>query len=322
MRLHGNAKTCPHSRLVIVTRVQKEGWSVPAAAEAAGVSERTAAKWLARYRSEGGSGLRDRSSAPKRIPHRTPAALERAIVALRRLRMTAAEIAECLNLARSTVSALLRRLGLGRLAFLDPPEPANRYERQAAGEVLDLDTKKLGRIERIGHRITGKRRGPSVRRGGRRTVGWEYVHVAIDDATRLASALVLADEKATSAVTFLAHAVAELGARGVTVERVMTDNGSAYRSHAFAEACGELGIRHIRTRAYRPRTNGKAERFIQTLTRRWAYEQPYPSSEQRRAALSTWIEDYNHRRPHGSLGNQTPAARLAALMNNAAGNHS
>lgn len=321
MRLHGNAKTCPHSRLLIVTRVQDEGWSLPAAAEAAGVSARTAAKWLARYRSEGRPGLRDRSSAPHRLPHRTPASRERAIVALRRLRMTAAEIAECLGLARSTVSALLRRLGLGRLAFLEPPEPANRYERQGAGEVLHLDTKKLGRIERIGHRISG-RRGPNVRRGGRRCVGWEYVHVAVDDATRLASALVLPDEKATSAVAFLAHAVSELSARGVRVERVMTDNGSAYRSHAFAHACGELGIRHLRTRAYRPRTNGKAERFIQTLTRRWAYGQPYASSEWRRAALPAWLEDYNQRRPHGSLGNQTPAARLAALMNNAAGNHS
>jgi transposase InsO family protein len=321
MRLHGNAKTCPHSRLLIVTRVQEEGWSVAAAAQAAGVSERTAAKWLARYRSEGGAGLRDRSSAPHRIPRRTPASRERAIVALRRLRMTAAEIAECLGLARSTVCALLRRLGLGRLAFLEPSEPANRYERRLAGEVLHLDTKKLGRIERIGHRISGQRRGPARRAGGRRSVGWEYVHVAVDDATRLASALVLPDEKATSAVAFLAHAVSELRARGVTVERVMTDNGSAYCSHAFAQACRELGIRHLRTRAYRPRTNGKAERFIQTLTRRWAYGQPYASSEWRRAALSTWLEDYNQRRPHGSLGNQTPAARLAALMNNAAGNH-
>jgi len=321
MRLHGNAKTCPHSRRLIVARVQEEGWTVAAAAQAAGVSERTAAKWLARYRSEGEPGLRDRSSAPRRVPHRTPASLERAVVALRRVRMTAAEIAECLGLARSTVCALLRRLGLGRLAFLDPPEPANRYERRAAGEVLHLDTKKLGRIERVGHRITGQRRGPAVRRGGRRTVGWEYVHVAVDDATRLACALVLPDEKATSAVAFLSHAVEELRARGVTVERVMTDNGSAYRSHAFAQACRELGIRHLRTRPYRPRTNGKAERFIQTLTRRWAYGQPYPSSEWRRAALSSWIQDYNHHRPHASLGNQTPAARLAALMNNAAGNH-
>lgn len=322
MRLHGNAKTCPHSRFLIVARVREEGWSVAAAAEAAGVSERTAAKWLARYRSEGKRGLCDRSSAPRHVPHRTPVSLERAIVALRRLRMTAAEIAECLGLACSTVSALLRRLGLGRLAFLDPPEPANRYERRAAGEVVHLDTKKLGRIDRIGHRITGERHGPVARRQGRRTVGWEYVHVAVDDATRLASALVLADETGTSAVTFLAHAVEDLRARGVTVERVMTDNGSAYRSYAFAKACSELGIRQIRTRPYRPRTNGKAERFIQTLTRRWAHGQPYPSSEQRRAALSAWIDDYNHRRPHSSLGNQTPAARLAELMNNAAGNHS
>jgi transposase InsO family protein len=307
--------------LLIVARVQDEGWSVVAAAQAAGVSERTAAKWLARYRSEGGPGLCDRSSAPHRIPHRTPASLEGAVVALRRLRMTAAEIAECLGLARSTVSALLRRLGLGRLAFLDPREPANRYERDAPGELLHLDTKKLGRIERIGHRITGERRGPVVRHKRRRTVGWEYVHVGVDDATRLACALVLPDEKATSTVAFLEHAVKELRAQGVRVEQVMSDNGSAYRSHAFGQACRELGIRHLRTRAYRPRTNGKAERFIQTLTRRWAYGQPYASSEWRRAALSSWIDDYNHRRPHASLGNQTPAARLAALMNNAAGNH-
>jgi transposase InsO family protein len=321
MKLHANAKTCPRSRLLIVTRVQDEGWSLAAAAEAAGVSERTAAKWLARYRREGGPGLLDRSSAPRRIPQRTPDSLERAVVALRRLRLTAAEIAECLGLARSTVSALLRRLGLGRLAFLDPPEPANRYQRNRPGELLHLDTKKLGRIEGIGHRISGERRRSARRRGGRRTVGWEYVHICVDDATRLASALVLPDEKAVSAVSFLEHAVAELRARGVKVERVMSDNGAAYRSHAFRRACRELGIKHIRTRAYRPRTNGKAERFIQTLTRRWAYGQPYPSSERRRQALSDWIDDYNHRRPHGSLGNQPPAARLAALMNNAAGNH-
>jgi transposase InsO family protein len=322
MKLHANAKTCPHSRLLIVTRVQDEGWSLAAAAEAAGVSERTAGKWLARFRSEGEPGLGDRSSAPHHVPHRTPASLERAVTALRHLRMTAAEIAECLGLARSTVSALLRRLGLGRLALLQPREPANRYERHRPGELLHLDVKKLGRIERIGHRVTGVRRGPVVRRGSRRTVGWEYVHVGVDDATRLACALVLPDEKATSAVAFLEHAVGQLRRRGIRVERVMSDNGAAYRSGAFREACRELGIKHIRTRAYRPRTNGKAERFIQTLTRRWAYGQPYASSHLRTDALTSWLQDYNQRRPHGSLGNQTPAARLAALMNNAAGNHS
>jgi transposase InsO family protein len=305
-----------------VTRVQEGGWSLAAAAEAAGVSERTAAKWLARYRREGRRGLLDRSSAPHRVPHRTPLAVERTVLALRRLRMTATEIAECLGLARSTVSALLRRLGLGRLALLAPPEPANRYQRRRPGELLHIDTKKLGRIDRIGHRITGNRRGPVVRRGRRRTIGWEYVHVGVDDATRLAAALVLPDEKATSAVAFLEHVVTELRGRGVKVERVMSDNGPAYCSHAFRDACRALGLKHIRTRAYRPRTNGKAERFIQTLTRRWAYGQPSASSDLRSDALSGWLHEYNHRRPHGSLGYQTPAARLAALMNNAAGNHS
>jgi transposase InsO family protein len=315
MKLHSNAKTCPRSRELIARRVLEQGWSLTAAAEAAGVSERTASKWLARYRAEGEAGLADRSSAPALMPTKTSEERVAVIAALRRLRLTGAEIAECLSMPLSTVSAVLARVGLGRRSRLEPPEPPNRYERRRAGELLHLDVKPLARIATAGHRVTGDRSRPT------RGLGFEYVHVCVDDATRLAYVEVLPDERATSAIGFLRRAVAHFAAYGVRVEQILTDNGSAYRSLRHALACRALGIKHLRTRPYRPRTNGKAERFIQTLLGGWAYGAIYGTSEERMRALPGWIDFYNHRRPHGSLGHQTPLARLHAVMNNVLGSH-
>ena len=316
MNLHGNARTCPHSRLLMVRRVQEEGWTLTQAAEAVGVSVRTVSKWLACYRADGEQGLRDRSSAPGSIPHRTPGRRVGMIVAPRRLRMTATEIAECLSMPASTVSAVLTRIGLGRLSRLERPEPPNRYQRRRAGELLHIDVKKLARIAGAGHRVTGSRRGQA------KGIGWEFVHIPIDDATRIAYVEVLDDEKATSTVGFLRRAVAHFAAYGIRVERVMTDNGPAYRSAIHALACRTLKIRHLRTRPYRPRTNGKAERFIRTLLSGWAYGAIYGSSAERTRALAGWLNFYNRTRPHGSLGRQPPLARLEALMNNLAGSYS
>jgi len=318
MKLHANARTCPNSRKLLVKRIEDESWSLTVAAEAAGVSERTAAKWLGRWRAEGEQGLLDRSSAPRCVPSRLSADRLAAIEALRRLRMTAAEIAEVLGMALSTVSRWLRRIGLGRRSALAPPEPPNRYERKRAGELIHVDVKKLGRISTrgAGHRVTGNRasRFKSGRGAERRKVtGWEFVHVCVDDATRLAYAEVLPDEQGATAAAFLRRAVAWFAGMGVAVERVLSDNGPCYRSRSHAAACAELGMRQIFTRPYRPRTNGKAERFIQTLTNRWAYGAIYGSSAERTAALSGWLDHYNFRRRHGSIGHRPPAARLAEL---------
>ncbi len=283
------------------------------AAEAAGVSDRTTAKWLARWRSEGEAGLLDRSSAPKARPTQLPADRVKAIEALRRLWMTAAEIAEVLGMALSTVSRWLKRIGLGRRSRLSPPEPPNRYERKRPGELIHVDIKKLGRILRPGHRVTGNRRDRYTDARGYGVAGWEFVHVCVDDATRLAYVEVLADERALTAVGFLRRAVEWFGSMGIAVERVMSDNGSCYRSHAHASACRELGLKHLFTQPYRPRTNGKAERFIQTLQNRWAYGAIYANSAERTAALPGWLTHYNFTRRHGSLGHKTPAARLAEL---------
>jgi transposase InsO family protein len=309
MRLHANARTCPISRRLLVRRVEGEGWSLRKAAEAAGVSERTARKWLARWRAEGEHGLLDRSSAPKRIPHRLAAKTIAAVEALRRLRMTAAEIAELLELALSTVSLWLRRLGLGRRSRLGPPEPPNRYERSRPGELVHVDVKKLGRFGVAGKRMIGRRHAS-------RGYGWECCHVMVDDATRLAYVELLPDERGETAAGFLRSGVAWFAERGVRVQRVMTDNGSPYLSTVHARACRELGLRHLRTRPYRPRTNGKAERFIQTLVREWAYGRLYASSAERRSQLEPWLERYNYRRKHGSLGKRPPAARLSELLGN------
>jgi transposase InsO family protein len=315
MRIHANARTCPNSRRLLIRRIEEEGWSLRAAAEAASISKRSAHKWLARWRTEGEAGLFDRSSAPRRIPHRTPPSTVEAISALRRLRMTAAEIAETLGLALSTVSLWLRRIGLGKRSRLEPPEPSNRYERQRPGELIHIDIKKLGRFGTAGKRVIGNRNAS-------RGYGWECCHVCVDDATRLAYVEVLPDERGESAAAFLRRAVAWFAEQGVKVERVMTDNGSAYRSVIHAATCQELGIRHLRTRPYRPQTNGKAERFIQTMLREWAYGRLYGSSAERSSQLAGWLDRYNYRRKHGSLGHRPPVARLNELRgNNLLGNY-
>jgi transposase InsO family protein len=319
MKLHANARTCPKSRRLLVDRIEA-GWSVIDAAEAAGITDRTARRWMARWRKEGPDGLLDRSSAPRRIPHRTSPERVGEIVRLRRLRMTAAQISLALGMALSTVSAVLKRVGLGKRSKLDPPEPPNRYERRRPGELIHIDIKKLGRILKPGHRVTGDRRGQSRHRaGGRknlRAAGWEFVHVAIDDHTRLAYAEVLSDEKGPTAVEFLQRAIAFYAGYGVKVQRVMTDNGSPYVSHVHATACSELGLRHLRTRPYRPRTNGKAERFIQTLQHEWAYGRVFQNSAERTAALEPWLNHYNFKRPHGALSHKPPSSRLTNAPRN------
>jgi transposase InsO family protein len=315
MKLHANARTCPHSRRLAVDRVGRDCWTLAAAAAAAGVSVRTISKWLRRYREEGEQGLLDRCSSPGSVPLQTGEARVAVIAALRRLRMTGAEIAETLGMPASTVSGILTRIGLGKLWRLEPLEPPNRYEKQRPGELVHVDVKKLGRIGRPGHRVTGRVSGGGHHRRAYH-LGWEYVHVAIDDATRLVYVEVLEDEKAATAVGFLGRAVAHFAAFGIRVERLMTDNGNAYRSTIHALACKALGIKHLRTRPYRPRTNGKAERFIRTLLGGWAYGAIYRSSEERRRALSGWIDYYTRRRPHRSLGRQTPLERPHALNRN------
>jgi transposase InsO family protein len=308
--------------LRLARRVVEEGWSLGEAAAAAEVSERTARKWVERYLAEGEAGLADRSSAPRSRPGATPRDRLEAIAALRRLRMTGAEIAEALSMALSTVQGILTRIGLGKLSRLEPPEPPNRYQRNRPGELIHIDVKKLGRIgdRGAGHRATGNRGKGQRSRGA----GWEFVHICIDDATRLAYVELLPDEKATTCIGFLKRALRFYRAHGVQVERLMTDNGSAYRSTVHAIACRALGIKHIRTRPYRPRTNGKAERFIRTLLAGWAYGAIYRSSAERAAALSGWLDFYNRRRPHGSLGHQAPMERLTALQqgNNLVGSYS
>ena len=314
MKLHGNARTCPRSRRLLVERVQVQGWSVAAAAEAAGVSERTGWKWLGRWRLEGEAGLLDRSSRPRCVPRATPMDRVESVLRLRRLRLTSGEIAEVLSMPHSTVCAVLKRSGLGGLSRLEPPEPPNRYERRNAGELVHVDVKKLGRIARPGHRVTGRVSGHGHYQR-RYRLGWEYLHICIDDATRLAYAELLADERGETAAAFLERALAWYQLHGVQVERGMTDNGPAYRSTVHALACRRLGLRHLRTRPYRPRTNGKAERFIQTALREWAYSRLYRDSNDRGQALRTWLIYYNFHRHHGSLNHKTPSARLNELNN-------
>jgi transposase InsO family protein len=285
-------------------RVRRQGWTVAAAASAAGCSERTCYRWLARY-DAGESPLLDRPSTPGSVPGRTPAALEAVIEKLRRLRLTSTRIAAELDMATSTVCAVLARLGLNRLSRLEPPEPANRYCRRLPGELVHIDVKKLGRFTQPGHRVTG--RGPGHYNN---KPGWQAVHVCVDDTTRLAYVEVLPDEKGATAVGFLQRAVAWFAERGVVVERVMTDNGAPYKSTTWATWCADHDLRHLRTRPYRPQTNGKAERFIQTMLREWAYAATYQSSDQRQIALRPWLDYYNHRRPHSALGHKSPADRL------------
>jgi transposase InsO family protein len=302
---------------LIASRVLAEGWTLRAAAEAAGCSVRTAAKWVGRSRA--GDELEDRSSRPRRSPTRLPKSLVGAIEALRRVWMTAAEIAEILGLALSTVSLWLRRIGLGRRSRLSPPEPPNRYERRHPGELVHVDIKQLGRIRGAGHRVTGNRASQKkTRRHGRVTgiAGWEYVHVMVDDHSRLAYAEVLEALDADCAVAFLRRAVAWFAERGVKIRAVMSDNGSCYVSDTHRDALRELGLRHLRIKPRRPRTNGKAERFIQTLLNEWAYVRVYGASAERTAALPLFLERYNFRRPHGSLGKKAPATRVNNLVGN------
>jgi transposase InsO family protein len=320
MKLHANHRTCPSSRRLICMRVFEEGWTIARAAEAVGCSERTAAKWLRRYR-EGDRQLLDRCSRPKHSPRRLSPDRVQAIEALRRLWMTAAEIAEILSLPRSTVSLWLRRLGLGRRSRLTPPEPPNRYERRHPGELVHVDIKKLARISSrgAGHRVLGHRGSRYGRRiGGRKrgVTGHEYVHVMVDDYSRLAYAEVLDDFTSTAASAFLQRAVSWFAERGVRVEAVMTDNGACFIASRYRQALAELGLRQLRIKPGRPRTNGKAERFIQTLLNEWAYARIYGSSAERTSVLPTFLRRYNFTRPHGSLGHQAPASRLNNLVGN------
>ncbi len=304
----------------MVEQVLAQDRSVTLAAEAAGVSERTCAKWVTRYRSEGPAGLLDRSSAPRRVHNRTDPRPVELLVSLRRLRFTAPELSDLLGMPLSTISGILTRQGLGRLGRLGL-EPAVRYQRERPGELIHIDVKKLGRIHGgAGKRVTGptgsrrlllKTDAAGVRRG---TVGWDAVHVAVDDASRLAYVEVLSDEKATTAVAFLRRAIAFYERHGITVERLITDNGSPYRSTVHAIACHALGIRHLRTRPYRPQTNGKAERFIRTMLSGWAYGAIYRSSDERTAALDGWLHHYNHHRPHSAIGREPPITRLNNLL--------
>ena len=320
MKLHGNAALSLKKRQLLVSRVIDDNWSLTEAAEAAEVSERTAGKWVGRFRAEGGAGLLDRSSAARQVHNRTDERRVQVIAALRRLRMTGAEIAELLAMPETTVSGILTRIGMGRLGRLGL-EPAQSYERKRPGELVHVDVKKLGRIEGgAGWRVRDRKQHYNRRFTDsdgfrRRTVGWEYVHVAVDDATRMAYVEVLGDETAKTAIGFLGRAVRFFRHHGIRVERVMTDNGAAYRSTRHAIACRILGLRHLRTRPYRPQTNGKAERFIRTMLGGWAYGAIYGSSAERTAALDGWLWRYNHERPHGSLGRKPPTARLAELNN-------
>jgi transposase InsO family protein len=321
MKLHGNARTCPKSRRLLVERITQQGWSIASAAQAAGVSERTVYRWLKRWRLEGAEGLLDRPSRPLRSPTQLSDGTVKTIRALRGLRMTAAEIAEVLSLALSTVSLWLRRIGLGKRSRLQPPEAPNRYERCRPGELVHVDIKQLGRISvrGAGHRMVGHRKSQvDARIGGvkRGLTRFEYVHVMVDDHSRLAYAEVLPTLTAACAIGFLHRGRAWFAERGVQVRAVMSDNGSAYVAHAYRRALTELGLRHVRIRPYRPRTNGKAERFIQTLLREWAYERIYGSSAERARALQLFLKRYNFVRPHGSLGHRPPASRLTNVVGN------
>ena len=317
MKLHANAALSLNKRRLLCERVVEREWTLTKAAEAAEVSVRCARKWVTRYRAAGELGLLDRPSSPATVANRTCERRIQVIVALRRLRFTGPEIAETLAMPVSTVSGILHRVGMGKLGRLGL-EPAARYERARPGELIHIDVKKLGRIARPGHRMLGQQARAVA--GHHRAIynrGWEFVHVAVDDCTRLAYVEVLDDEKATTASAFLRRAVAFYRRHGITVERLITDNGSAYRSAVHAIACRAMGIRHLRTRPYRPQTNGKAERFIQTLLVEWAYARPYHSNRQRLDALPSWVDFYNHGRPHTALGGSTPEA----CVNDVRGNH-
>jgi transposase InsO family protein len=319
MNIHKNARLTPIGRERIVRQVMS-GQTPKAVSQAAGVCPRTVRKWVERFQREGIAGLRDRSSRPQRLYRPTPKAVVEQVERLRRQRYTGKQIAAELGICAATVSRILRRLGLNRLRDLEPAEPVRRYEREHPGELIHIDIKKLGKFKQAGHRVTLDRTRQSSRRGlrgGKRWgAGWEFVHVCIDDASRIAFSKVMTSERKSCAVAFLTAAVAYYASLGVTVERVMTDNGPCYQSAAIRNACKRLGIRHIRTRPYTPKTNGKAERFIQTSLREWAYARAYNNSNERAAELPRWLHRYNWHRPHGSIGSVPPISRLGLTEDN------
>lgn len=312
MNIHKNARLTALRREEMARAVVDGACSQAQAARIWGVTAKVVKRWVERFRAEGRAGMNDRSSRPNASPRRTGAAVAEWIGALRRQRFTGKHIAQETGVSAATVSRVLKRAGMSRLKDLEPVEPVRRYERQHPGEMIHIDIKKLGRFERIGHRITGDRKGQSNSRG----VGWEFVHVCIDDASRIAFSQILPDERKESAIAFLEAALAYYASLGITVTRLMTDNGACYKSKAFAKACRDLGLKHIRTRPYTPKTNGKAERFIQTALREWAYAVAYPSSDYRAAELTTWLHRYNWHRPHGSLKAKTPISRLGLTKDN------
>ena len=314
MDVHNNARLTPRGREAMVRAVVDQGLTQVEAARRFHTSPKTVGKWVQRFRAEGVAGLQDRSSRPRSLPSQTAIATCDAVEVLRRQRQTQAAIAQQLGLSQSTVSRILRRRGLSLLSAIEPAEPRPRYERQSPGEIIHIDIKKLGRFNAIGHRITGNRVGPSTSRSV--GAGWEFVHVAIDDHSRIACSQILPDEKQKSAIAFLKDAVRHYAHLGIKVDRVMTDNGSCYKSRAFRQACAQLGLKHIRTRPYTPQTNGKAERFIQTALRDWAYATAFNTSDERRAELPRWLHRYNWHRPHASLGNKPPISRLPVAGNN------
>lgn len=320
MNVHKNARLTAHSRAELVRRVVNGGQPARAVATALGVDVKTVGKWVERFRSEGSAGLMDRSSRPRRLRRPTPSQTRDRIIALRRQRWTGQQIAKATAVSPATVSRILRRARLSRIRDLEPAAPIVRYERKTPGELIHIDIKKLGRFDKVGHRITGDRSGQSNargRRGGKSWgAGWEFVHVCIDDASRIAFSQILPDEKKESAVAFLKAALASYKSLGVIVTGVMTDNGACYKSHAFRDTCKALGLKHIRTKPYTPKTNGKAERFVQTALREWAYAQAYPTSDHRAAELPLWLHRYNWHRPHGGIKLQTPISRLGLNEDN------
>jgi transposase InsO family protein len=311
MNLHKNARLTPLGRARLVELIES-GASFAQAAMACGVSPKTASKWFGRFKDKGTAGLQDRSSRPTRLRQPTSQTICDRIIALRRTRLTGVHIAQKVGVSAATVSRVLRRASLSRLRDLEPAEPVRRYERKKPGEMIHLDIKRLGKFTRTGHRITRNRTGQSNTRG----VGWEYVHVCIDDNSRLSFTQIHPDEKAVSAITHLRAAVAWYASIGVKVERVMTDNGSCYKSTAFKAVCTELAIRHIRTKPYTPKTNAKAERFIQTALKEWAYARSYETSQQRAQDLPIWTHLYNWHRPHSALKAKPPISRLRLDRNN------
>ena len=311
MNVHKNARLTAHSRAELVRRVLVEGQSVKAVATAFGIDAKTVGKWVRRFEAEGPAGLEDRSSRPHKLHRPTPPETVEQVIALRRQRFCGQQIAKQTAVSPATVSRILRAAGISRARDLDPPVPVVRYEREHPGDLIHLDIKKLGRFEVEGHRVTGDRR-----KGSSRGAGWEFVHVCIDDASRIAFSQVMPDEKKESATAFLTAALAYYASLGVTVTRVMTDNGSCYRAHAFRDLCRDSGLKHIKTKPYTPKTNGKAERFIQTALREWAYAQAYPTSDRRKAELPFWLHRYNWHRPHGGIKSQTPISRIGLDADN------